>query len=344
MAPNFEEFLKTLSQEERKNFINELIVYLLNGQPQLLKRTTLKLSTGLSQDEVKKAISDAIGILIEQTPNIDFEAAKMRLRIEKEMVDNIIENYKAKLDSNPKTGSDKYEELIDIGKFIVSFNSELKLFVPDEILKFPDFIVLLQERKIGIEHTRLMAEGNKAIFKSAKYYIQKAQDLIENELSHLSKTVNIFIDYNKNVIGESNFKNRNFNADQREEVAQIIASYVKSELTGGNVFKPAFISQVKITSNLDSKIYLELAESYFTILEFAEMLTNRISSKEAKVVNYRSIKFISEVWLVIVVDDINSFSGFDLTSVGFPKIENSSFDQIFLFEKFGRKIYPLLNA
>jgi hypothetical protein len=194
-----------------------------------------------------------------------------------------------------------------------------------KFLNFPDFIITFEDNKIGLEHTRLMNEKDTAVFKTAKYCIQKAQEIISSELSYLSKTVNVFVDYDKNIIDESNFRNGKFNKIEKKEIIQTIADFVRSELTGGNLSKPDYIIQIKITPNKDSRVDLELAESYFTISEFNEMLLKCIEKKEAKVDNYRREIGKNEIWLLVVIDDINSFSGFDLKTARFPQIKKSNF-------------------
>ena len=267
------------------------------------------------------------------------------MRGECDNVQRIIETCKAKFDTDPKITSDKYEELYDIGKFILFSKDKLKIHVPEVIQECPDFtlLYLYNQLKIGVEHTRLWSNETRAIFKAAKHYLAKAEEIIAKDLSHLSKTVNIFIDYNKNEIGEGNFDNRKFSKDQRNQIPHIIADLIRSELTGGNLPKPAFISQVEITQNKDSRVDLELAESYFTKAEFSDQLLNCIANKERKADNYRNARTVNELWLLIVIDDVNSFSGFNLESARILKIESSNFDSILIFEKFTGKIHFLFS-
>ena len=88
---------------------------------------------------------------------------------------------------------------------------------------------------------------------------------------------------------------------------------------------------------------LELAESYYTNQEFTNLLQDRIQRKEKRAANYRNESKLNVIWLIIVVDDVNSFSGFDLKTSKFPQIEDSNFDSIFLFEKFGGNVYNLFQ-
>lgn len=313
------------------------------NQLSLLKRTTLKLSKDLSEEEIRKAISESIGIPIEQVPRNDFEDEKRKLTDQRNKLEKIIADYKDKLEGDTSITQDKYEELYDVGRFILFTNEEIRIHIPDEILKFPDFILLLQDQQIGLEHTRLINKEIKAIFETAKYYIKKAEELIADELNHHSKTINIFIDYNENVIDKSNFKNRQFSPEQRKNVSKAIANFIKSTLTGGNIPKPNFISQIEITPNNDLRVDLELAETYFSLSEFTELLIQRIKAKERKASKYRIAGNVTELWLLIIIDEINSFSGFDLLTAKFPEILDSNFNKIFMLEKFGGKIYHLFQ-
>ena len=306
-------------------------------------RTTLKFSTDLKEDEIRIAIAKARRIPLEQVPPIDFEAIKSKMRAEYDKVQKIIEACKSKFDSSAKITADKYEELNDIGKFILFANEKLQIDVPDVNQEYPDFTLLINNLKIGVEHTRLWNNRTRALFKAAKYYLSKAEEIIAKDLSYLSKTVNIFIDYNKYVIGEGNFDNRKFDSEQKDLIPSIIADFIRSELTTGNVPKPAFISQVEITPNKDSRVDLELAETYFTKTQFSDILLKCIAKKEDKVYNYRNARAVDFLWLLIVVDDVNSFSGFDLESAIMPQIEMSNFDSILLFEKFTGKIHLVFS-
>lgn len=81
------------------------------------KRTTLKLSTHLSPDEVREAVANAMGIEPGQAPDFDPIKALEEIKNQLSRVNDIIKTHKMALESNPKTTKDKYEELHDIGKF-----------------------------------------------------------------------------------------------------------------------------------------------------------------------------------------------------------------------------------
>jgi hypothetical protein len=309
----------------------------------VLKRTTLKLSADLSESEVRKAIADAMGIPVELVPQLDFESAMLKMKNEKTRLKEIVNEYELKLKNSPQASQDKYEELYDVGRFILASKDNFVITVPDKVPDFPDFVVLLDKKRVAIEHTRLIEEEMKATFKSAKYFIEKTEKLIENELQGTGQTVNIFIDYDAEVIPKKTFKSRNFSIEEREKITQLLADYVRAELAGQSPARPAFILKIKVTPNKDSRLNLELAESYITKADFTQILSKRISSKESKAIRYQKINDFEELWLLLVIDDINSFSGFDLMTTVFPEIKNSNFERIILFEKFGGRIYDLLK-
>ena len=306
-------------------------------------RTTLKLSKDMTAMEVREALAKAKGIPLEQVPFIDFEAEKSKVRWQYDKVQEIIKVCKAKFKNDRKTPPGKYEELDDIGKFILFANEKFQIYVPEIIQEYPDFTLLINGLSIGVEHTRLWDNSARAMFRAATYYISKAEEIIASDLSNLSKTVNIFIDYEKNVIGDSNFDERKFSNEQKQQIPHLIANFVKSELMGGYVPKPSFISQIEITRNQDSRVDLVMAETYFTNAEPSNQLLNCIAKKESKADRYRNIRTVSALWLLIVIDDVNSFSGFNLESAKLPSIKNSNFDSILIFEKFTGNIHVLYS-
>ncbi|WP_147387931.1 hypothetical protein [Pelobium manganitolerans] len=119
-------------------------------------------------------------------------------------VSELIAPYEAFLNGQAHTGADKFEELTDMGRFIVAWPDELDLIVPDEPLEYPDFIVKSSETTIGIERTRLINPALKAAFNSAKQLITEAEIILKNRNLDYKRTVNIFINFSKPVINESN--------------------------------------------------------------------------------------------------------------------------------------------
>jgi len=103
---------------------------------------------------------------MDELPEFDAKAELAGIRAQSNRVDEIIKDHQALFQRNPKTTKDKYEELHDIGKFILAVGDTLKIQVPEVVSEFPDFILKQEQCKIGIEHTRLMSEEMKAMVKT----------------------------------------------------------------------------------------------------------------------------------------------------------------------------------
>jgi hypothetical protein len=176
-------------------------------------RTVLTLSNQLTPEEYRKILAVASNRTIEEMPAIDSDIWLVMARERSKKVRKITEDFKALLDSKPHP-KDKDEELDDIGRFILAANEEppankeFALDVPEEIARFPDFILSYAGKKLGVEHTRLLSEDTIQKYKAAKRVIKTAEAILAKDLSYLSKTVNIFIDYNENVIGSASFKKK----------------------------------------------------------------------------------------------------------------------------------------
>lgn len=310
-------------------------------------RTTFEASTQLTEEEYRVAIAKANRMPLGDVPVFDSQRILTALKEHYQRVRKITAGFKTKLDSNPKTTKDKYEELEDIGRFIIAANDEpagtgsFELQVPKSIGLFPDFVLTYVSKRIGVEHTRLVSEEIIQIQRAAKWVLKKAAAIITKDLGHLSKTVNIYFDYDQNVIGTGSFKKKNLTLHQKIEASNIIADFVRAGLNGGQVLAPGFIAQVDINDNKDSRVDIELGQSFFTESEFSKQLLHRIAEKERKAGNYRTEVGVDLLWLLIVIDDIASYSNFNMESANIPEINTSNFDTIMLFEKHAGKIHPI---
>ena len=114
-----------------------------------------------------------------------------------------------------------------------------------------------------------------------------------------------------------------------------------ASVTGMQVSKPDFIDSVTIISNNEGRIDVGLGESYTTELNFTALLSKIISEKEDRAVDYRLSVDVDYLWILIVIDDLKAYSGFNLTTPFVPSVETSKFESILLFEKFNGSIYVL---
>jgi len=341
MNTDFMTFFERLSPEDRDTLIGNFFKNLM-GEPTepILIRKTFKISNQGTEEEIRQRIADVYGVSVDQLPPIDIKSEFERNRNNWMQVSELIAPYEAFLKGHAHTSSDKFEELTDIGHFIVAWSDKLDLIVPDEPLEYPDFTVQLSGRTIGIEHTRLINPTLKAAFNSANQLITEAEAIVKNRNLDYKRTVNIFINFSKPVVNEKNFHNRNFTRKEKKQTSIAIADYIEGLLFEKVSEKPIFIDDVVITMSQDSRIDLVLAEEYIAKDGFLDLLNTRIQAKEAKFDNYISAAALNSCWLLVIIDGVNSFSGFDLQEL--KEIQSSNkFEKIILFETFGSKIFIL---
>jgi ribosomal protein L23 len=341
MNTDFMSLFEKLSPEDRDALIGNFLKN-LNGQPTepILIRKTFKVSNQGTEEEIKQRIADVSGVTVDQLPTMDIKSEFDRNRNNWMRVSEIIAPYEAFLQGQAKTSADKFEELTDIGRFIVAWPDKLRLIVPEKPLEYPDFIIQFLERTVGIEHTRLINPTLKATFNSAKQLITEAETILKNRNLDYKCTVNIFINFSKPVINETNFYNRKFTRKEQKQMSITIADYVQGLLLNQAPEKPIFIEKTVITSSQDSRIDLIIAEDYIAKEGFLELLKARVLAKEAKFDNYISATALDSCWLLVIIDGVSSFSGFDLQEV--QKIQTSNkFEKIILFETFSSKIFLL---
>lgn len=307
----------------------------------------MSLPKDATDEAIIESIANAMSIPKEEVPSFNKNEALTAINAEHEEIELLKSSYKSLLDFTPKVQLSKYEELNDIGRFIYAANHtpphtfRFVLNVPETLESFPDFTLLLNDKRIGLEHTRLMNRSLKATNVAIVHCLERAEQILLKEFSHLSKTVNVFFDYNKNIDGIGNFYSIKFSSSEKRRIASILADYIKSILNGILEVKPDFISKIDIISNNELKLDINLGDSYVTSYDFADILTKRINKKEERASAYREAVDIDFLWLIIVIDDLNRYSGFNLEGPFFPNISTSNFDCIIIFEKFGMEILVL---
>src|SRR6476661_392424 len=121
------------------------------------KRITLSLPRDASDEEVIDAIAKAMGVNKEQVPILDKAESMAQINMQRNEVESIKEAYLSVLNSLPKVQASKYEELDDVARFIYAANhtspntSQFRLNIPSEPEKYPDFRLLFDNKKIGLE-------------------------------------------------------------------------------------------------------------------------------------------------------------------------------------------------
>jgi len=273
----------------------------------------------------------------------DIEKEKARNKEEYLAVQKIIAPFKQYLLNDPKSKIDKQDELLSLGKFILVSQLDMQIVVPEKELKYPDFIVKLERKSIGIEHTRLINEKMIGATKTAKQFLQGALLLLQQDHSDLSGIVNVEIDFTVPVIGKKTFYTRGFTTDERNQLKKTLADYIYSVLIHEHGTMPDYIKAVDIGENPGFPLSIELSERYFAIGGFKELLLDRIAAKEKRYKSYHVHSQLDRIWLFVVLDGVSSHSGFDLKNELFLYEGKSEFELIIVFDVFNGKYYLIYD-
>ena len=175
---NLQDLLDKLAPEDRKVVLDHFILSLqgkATGEP-IVIRKTLKLSTLSSEVEMKKQVSSTFDIPLEKLEKFNFLEGIENINTNFKKVEALTTPYKEYLISlNSK--ADKLEELNDIGKFLISLNIPCSIIIPQKALPYPDFIVAIDDNKIGVEHTRLLNVDSQKFIKNIKQILKTAEQI-----------------------------------------------------------------------------------------------------------------------------------------------------------------------
>ena len=337
---NLLQFLDTLSPEDRNKAIGILFGFIPARATSLMKRTSIKISNLGTAEEITERVAKATGYPISSLSVANIAKQIIETRDSWLTVSALTEPYKQFLERQlPKTTADKYEELIDLGRFIVASALNFEIVVPEKPLVYPDFLVRQEAINMGIEHTRLIDPQAKARIKIVQQFIENTTKLLQERHPEFFGTVNVFIDFNQPVAGDHNFDNKKFTPKEREMIVNSMADYIYAIASGITAAKPAFVGQVSYVANLEPRLDISLGENYISKDGFEELLLARIQAKEQRFSTYMSFAPIDKCWLLVVTDGVSSYSGFDLQTTKFPEIETTNFDAIVLLEAFSHKVF-----
>ncbi|WP_428331609.1 hypothetical protein [Mucilaginibacter sp.] len=334
------EFLDSLRPADRDRAIGMLFGWIPRAADgTLVQRTTVKISNPGSPEELKARIAAATGY-----DHLSVEAIAGQMIFERDnwlAVSALIQPYRDFLDAQGRATKDKYEELTDIGRYLIDSDSGLELVVPDAPLLYPDFLLRDAKGLLGIEHTRLIDPAAKQALNYLREFVSAAHELLLREQPQLYGSVNVFIDDSQPVIAERFFRNGKFSPVERETITREIAAYVVSVINGQPAEKPAYIAEVSYLPNPEPRLDVNLGETYISKGEFETLLQKRIDAKEARYATYIEASPIDRCGLLLVVDGVSSYSGFDLKTVVFPKIATSNYSFIVLLEAISHQVYSI---
>jgi hypothetical protein len=216
-------------------------------------------------------------------------------------------------------------EVCQIGKFLYRINPELRIADKPQPPN-PDFIIKVENKIIGLEHSRIIdSEKSQSVYSISNLFDTAAKKFqIENPESKICATFRL-----KNDI-------LNFPQRDKEKLVKIINQFVCEAINRNYQNQPDFIEEIVIMPNeVVSFSYLgnNFSGKTLTTLE----LQNAISNKEKKLEKYYSqSNSINEFWLVLMVGSLNSAS-FELEENTDYRTE-SKFDRVYLMSDFSEEI------
>jgi hypothetical protein len=216
-------------------------------------------------------------------------------------------------------------EVCQIGKFLYKINPELRIMDKPKPPN-PDFVLKVDNKIIGLEHTRIVdAEKSQSFFSISNLFDTAAKEYKRNNPD-------------SNICATFRLKNDTLDFGQRDkkELIKIINAFVDEAKNGNYQNQPDFIDEIVLMPN--SVVSFSYLENNFrgkplTIHD----VQNAISIKETKLQKYyRQSNLINEFWSVLMVGSLNSTS-YELDEQVNYKTE-SLFDRVYLMSDYSEEI------
>lgn len=338
---NLQELLDKLAPEDRKVILEHFILSLqgkTSDEPIVIRKTA-KLSTLSSEEEMKKQLSNIFDIPLEKLDKFNFSENIQSINANYKKVEHFITPFKDYLTS-VKSKPDKFEELNDIGKFLVSLEIPCSIVVPEKALPYPDFVIASEHKSIGIEHTRLINIGSQRFIKNITQILKTAEQNLRRKNSNLIQIINLSFNYQIEVVNNKSLSNPTLTKVEKDLIAELISDYVYSHLENPNTTKPGFIDKIEFSMDSVHPLSINLVENYVGKTEIEKLLIKRLDSKEQKYSHYSTIKNFDEIWLVVIVNGITVASSYIIEGDSLKSKIASNFTKVFLFDSFSNK--PLL--
>jgi len=341
MSKSIFEVEKSLPLDQRQALWDNMVLT-LQGKPTkpLIFTTETTISNDVSLDEEIRLTALALGIGPERIDREDFIRSKNQIPDSKAHIKELVKNsydFESK-----KENLKKNDEIVSVGKFLYTTNLANKL-IPDEK---PDFIITDEKHSIGLEHTRLEAETDKAYTKEIwKKYLNDVLKQIIVERPNLLGIANITLDSDVPIFEGSTL--RDFNAKPIKENLKLIHKSITeallSQIDNTEINLPIFIKSLTYQSSNES-FSLKYNQEYFVRTDFEEMLKNSIQKKENKLSNYKAAKDFKEWWLLVVYSDGGSSSAFKISENSLSSAIETSFDRIFILNSFNLACHELIKT
>jgi len=217
-------------------------------------------------------------------------------------------------------------ELCQVGKFLTLFESQNTEIL--EQCESPDFIISVNDRRIGLEHELILNGQNVKQIQSIKNIFKLAAKVFKDKYPNIKVLANCWLT-------KDNF---NFRQIDKKIIVNQIVDYIYELTQNSNINKPDFLDDVKISKHSGVSFSFNADISNIGFLDNS-ILSKAIMKKEALIEKYIINSGIKEQWLFLVIGQVSPDS-YGLDELDF-KITDSRFERIYLFEDFKSKKYRL---
>lgn len=308
-----------------------------------LFRFTGVFSKDATHDELRRAFEKMLFLPAGALNNLVITDEPKEIEVNFRKVLALIEPQKNIYLQDPKIREDKYEELEQVGKLIVSLNEGIQLELQTASLEYPDFIISKDRQRMGLEHTRLIDGPSNAIFNNIQLILDDAKQTLLQKQPGATGVINVSINHTAAIINNKSFSDGNFTLEERKEISESLSEYFIGLLNNPETEKPYYVIVGFWQANRDFEIDIKQSEMYLPEkpTQVTDTLLKQIQKKERKYEQYANFQQLDEVWLLIAVQGIKSSSGFKLHNQNIPSEMSSTFKRIFVFDSFGYDLFEI---
>ena len=228
----------------------------------------------------------------------------------------------ARLDSQ-QIDDKKKKELTFLKQFLSYSKKNIEDIIIDK--EKPDFRVIMNSKKIGIEITEMINEE-----------LKKQEGYWENICQLLNEKIADDIDLKTSQISINIMPYKKYKIGNKENVVNEIYQHIKNEIR-----KPNYIQKVDIIKLNKGICYINFGVYYINELD-KKCLIKRIQEKDEKIKNYEKM---DKQWLLLVIGQAWQSSSDELNNkINYSEIEavkNSPFDEIFILEVFNQHVHKI---
>lgn len=330
--------LNSLPFEQKQPFIDHFVQTLLGKATSPLILTTSKtISNDASLQERIRLTAEIYGIDPQRIDREEFLLGEQQIAESKILVTEIIKDYFGKENSTGQRSKD--DELISLGKFMYTTQMDFRI-TPMEV---PDFILSSDEVIVGLEHTRLEAEKDKAyVAEIWKKYLKDTVSHLLTEIPNLNGVANLTLDTDYKLFDGKSLRDFNDKAIKAnhstflKELVDYMLATIKGTIQRAPVFVKAFSYQPS-----NEPFSLKYNQDYFVRNDFTEMVLAAIQKKEKRLNAYKVNADITECWLLLVYGDASLSSGFKVNKHSLTTPIASKFDRIFILNSFNQACFEI---